>query len=121
MTTTAPAPADRPTTGPTAARDTAPTTARDKVDLGTIAVVPTRHWWRWILSGLLLFVVAQFAWSLVTNDRYLWGTFAQYFFSEPVLIGIGYTTRCRSRRSRPSSASHWARCWPSAGCRRLRC
>lgn len=91
MTTTAPAPADRPTTGPTAARDTSPTTTHDKVDLGTIAVVPTRHWWRWILSGLLLFVVAQFAWSLVTNDRYLWGTFAQYFFSEPVLIGIGYT------------------------------
>ncbi|MEX8057307.1 amino acid ABC transporter permease [Microbacterium sp. 16-032] len=91
MTTTAPAPADRPTTGPTAARDTASTTARDKVDLGTIAVVPTRHWWRWILSALLLFVVAQFAWSLVTNDRYMWGTFAQYFFSEPVLIGIGYT------------------------------
>lgn len=82
MTTTAPAPADRtaPPAGPTAT-----------VDLGTIAVVPVRHWWRWILSALLLFVVAQFAWSLVTNDRYMWATFAEYFFSEPVLIGIGYT------------------------------
>lgn len=81
MTTTAPA---------TAARtDTAPAT--DRIDLGTVAVVPTRHWWRWTLSGLLLFVVAQFAWNLVTNDRFMWGTFAQYFFSEPVLIGIGYT------------------------------
>ncbi|MCY1715987.1 amino acid ABC transporter permease [Microbacterium sp. SL62] len=85
MTTTAPAPADRSTAPATVPGSTA------KVDLGTIAVVPTRHWWRWILSALLLFVVAQFAWSLVTNDRYMWGTFAQYFFSEPVLIGIGYT------------------------------
>jgi polar amino acid transport system permease protein len=82
MTTTAPAPADRTAT---------PAASTARVDLGTIAVVPTRHWWRWILSALLLFVVAQFAWSLVTNDRYMWGTFAQYFFAEPVLIGIGYT------------------------------
>lgn len=85
MTTTAPAADARPTTP----QDGPPTPAR--VDLGTIAVVPTRHWWRWILSGLLLFVVAQFAWSLITNDRYMWSTFAEYFFSEPVLIGIGYT------------------------------
>ncbi|MDF2989897.1 MAG: amino acid transporter permease [Microbacterium sp.] len=53
MTTTAPAPAALTTEPPPAA----------KVDLGTIAVVPTRHWWRWIFSALLLFVVAQFAWS----------------------------------------------------------
>ncbi|MDF2664940.1 MAG: ABC-type amino acid transport system, permease component [Microbacterium sp.] len=84
MTTTAPAPAARPI----APSDTSPAA---RIDLGTIAVVPTRHWWRWTLSALLLFVVAQFAWSLVTNDRYMWGTFAQYFFAEPVLIGIGYT------------------------------
>ncbi|KTS64589.1 amino acid ABC transporter permease [Microbacterium testaceum] len=82
MTTTAPAPAARPIAAPKAA---------EKVDLGTVAVVPTRHWWRWTLSALLLYVVAQFVWSLFTNDRYMWGTFAQYFFAEPVLIGIGYT------------------------------
>ncbi|MBD8207020.1 amino acid ABC transporter permease [Microbacterium sp. CFBP 8790] len=85
MTTTAPASAARPIAEPAGA----PAAAR--IDLGTIAVVPTRHWWRWIFSALLVFVVAQFAWSLVTNDRYMWDTFAQYFFSEPVLIGIGYT------------------------------
>jgi len=84
MTTTAPAHAARPI-------DTSATIPPTKVDLGTIAVVPTRHWWRWTLSALLLFVVAQFVWSLFTNDRYMWGTFAQYFFAEPVLIGIGYT------------------------------
>lgn len=64
---------------------------RAKVDLGAVAVVPTRHWWRWTIAALIVFVLAQFAWSLVTNERYMWGTFAEYFFSGPVLIGIGYT------------------------------
>lgn len=63
----------------------------DKVDLGTFRVVHTRHWFRWTLSAIIAFVVAQFAWSLVTNQNYEWGVFAHYFFSEPVLIGIGYT------------------------------
>jgi len=64
---------------------------RNRVDLGAVPVVPTRHWWRWTFAALILFVVAQFGWSLVTNSRYEWGTFAEYFFSGPVLIGIGYT------------------------------
>jgi polar amino acid transport system permease protein len=64
---------------------------RTKVDLGAVAVVHTRHWWRWTIAAIIVFVLAQFAWSLVTNDRYMWGTFAEYFFSGPVLIGIGYT------------------------------
>ncbi|MCT9820791.1 amino acid ABC transporter permease [Microbacterium sp. W1N] len=77
----------------TAPVDTAPAAAptTGKVDLGTVTVVHTRHWWRWIIGALVVFVIAQFAWSLVTNDRYMWGTFGEYFFSEPVLIGIGYT------------------------------
>lgn len=79
------------TTAPASAAASATPAPRGTVDLGTIAAVPTRHWWRWILTALLVFVVAQFAWSLVTNDRYMWSTFSQYFFSEPVLIGIGYT------------------------------
>lgn len=64
---------------------------RPKVDLGAVTVVHTRHWWRWTIAAIIIFVLAQFAWSLVTNDRYMWGTFAEYFFSGPVLIGIGYT------------------------------
>lgn len=64
---------------------------RAKVDLGAVTVVHTRHWWRWSIAAIIVFVVAQFAWSLVTNELYMWGTFGAYFFSEPVLIGIGYT------------------------------
>ncbi|WP_439591717.1 amino acid ABC transporter permease [Microbacterium sp.] len=65
--------------------------ARERVDLGTIRVVHTRHWFRWVLSALIAFAVAQFAWSLVTNPNYEWGVFAEYFFTEPILIGLGYT------------------------------
>jgi polar amino acid transport system permease protein len=64
---------------------------RSRVDISAVPVVHTRHWWRWTFAALILFVVAQFGWSLVTNGRYEWGTFAEYFFSGPVLIGIGYT------------------------------
>lgn len=63
----------------------------ERIDLGSVRVVHTRHWFRWTLSAILIFVVAQFAWSLVTNPHYEWGVFAHYFFAEPVLIGIGYT------------------------------
>ncbi|MFT4228804.1 MAG: amino acid ABC transporter permease [Microbacterium sp.] len=67
------------------------TPKRSRIDLADARIVPTRHWFRWTLSVLIIFVAAQFAWSLITNPKYEWGVFAQYFFSEPVLIGIGYT------------------------------
>ncbi|WP_327037466.1 ABC transporter permease subunit, partial [Microbacterium sp. Leaf351] len=63
-----------------------------RVDLGSFRVVHTRHWFRWVLSALLIFAIAQFAWSLVVNENYEWDVFARYFFSEPVLTGVfGYT------------------------------
>ncbi|MGB4779379.1 amino acid ABC transporter permease [Microbacterium sp.] len=62
-----------------------------RVDLGSLKVVHTRHWFRWTLAAIVVFVVAQFAWSLVTNGRYEWDVFAHYFFSEPVLQGLGLT------------------------------
>lgn len=77
----------------TLARPATPSTTgdRDRVDLGNARVIHTRHWFRWTISALLLFAIAQFVWSLVTNDNYEWDVFAQYFFSQPVLVGIGYT------------------------------
>ncbi|SMQ59092.1 polar amino acid transport system permease protein [Agreia sp. VKM Ac-1783] len=57
----------------------------------SVKVVPTRHWWRWVLSALVAFVVLQFAWSLVTNKQYEWNVFAEYFFSQSVLNSLGVT------------------------------
>ena len=84
------------TTAPVAVADPAPAGAwntpdPDRVDLGSVRVVHTRHWFRWTLSAILIFAIAQFVWSLFTNENYEWDVFAAYFFSEPVLIGIGYT------------------------------
>lgn len=67
----------------------AATTSR--VDLGDIPVVHTKHWFRWSIGIVVLFLVAQFAWSLVTNQNYEWDVFAHYFLSEPVLQGVGLT------------------------------
>ncbi|KJL40385.1 amino acid ABC transporter permease [Microbacterium trichothecenolyticum] len=65
--------------------------ASSRVDLGDLRVVHTRHWFRWSIGIVVLFVVAQFAWSLVTNENYEWDVFAHYFLSEPVLQGVGIT------------------------------
>ncbi|MFK4806463.1 amino acid ABC transporter permease [Microbacterium sp. ZW CA_36] len=65
--------------------------ASSRVDLGDLTVVHTRHWFRWSIGIVVLFVVAQFAWSLVTNENYEWDVFAHYFLSEPVLQGVGLT------------------------------
>jgi polar amino acid transport system permease protein len=58
---------------------------------GSVTVVPSRHWWRWVLSALVAFVVLQFLWSLVTNQQYEWNVFAEYFFSQSVLNSLGVT------------------------------
>lgn len=56
-----------------------------------IPVVPTRHWWRWVLSAIVLFVVAQFVWSLFTTPQYDWGVFGEYFFAPAVLNSLVVT------------------------------
>ena len=68
------------------------TTAGGLIDQrGTVKVVPARHWWRWVLSAVVAFVVAQFVWSLITNKQYEWNVFAEYFLSESVLKSLGMT------------------------------
>jgi polar amino acid transport system permease protein len=54
-------------------------------------VIPARHPWRivgTIIAGLLILAAAQ---SVLTNPRWGWAVFAQYFFSVPVLVGLGRT------------------------------
>jgi polar amino acid transport system permease protein len=60
-------------------------------DYNALTVVHTRHYLRWAFGALVLFVVAQLAWSLVTNDRYGWDVVAQYFFAPAILRGLGLT------------------------------
>lgn len=73
----------------TSAEATAPASVH--ADFGTLPVVRQKHWFRWTLAAIIVFVLAQFVWSLVTNENYEWDVFAHYFFSPPVLQGVGLT------------------------------
>jgi polar amino acid transport system permease protein len=61
------------------------------VDFGALPVVRTKHWVRWILGAVVIFVVAQLVWTLFTNAGYGWPTVAKYFFSDAILRGLGMT------------------------------
>jgi polar amino acid transport system permease protein len=69
----------------------ASTPKRSSTDFSTLQVVKSRHWVRWILSAVALFIVAQLLWSVVSTPTYKWDVFAKYFFSPAVLRGLGLT------------------------------
>ncbi|GLY00530.1 putative amino acid ABC transporter, permease protein [Actinoplanes sp. NBRC 101535] len=58
-------------------------------------MVPARHPWRWVATGLVLIVLAQFVHGLVTNPGWDWPAFAGYFLEksivEALLLTIGLT------------------------------
>ena len=60
-------------------------------DLQRLKIVPARHPWR--VAGTIFAAVgiAITLHSIFTNERWGWAVFAQYFFSEPVLAGLGRT------------------------------
>ncbi|MGO1950879.1 MAG: amino acid ABC transporter permease [Mycobacteriaceae bacterium] len=60
-------------------------------DPPVLRVTPRRHWGRWAAAALVLFLLAQFAWSLVTTENYHWDVFARYFFDGAVLDGLVLT------------------------------
>ena len=64
---------------------------RGGVDFGALPVVRTKHWIRWSLGAVVVFVVAQLVWTLFTNAGYGWPTVAKYFFSDAILRGLGMT------------------------------
>lgn len=60
-------------------------------DFSSLEVVKTRHWLRWILSAIAIFIVAQLLWSVISTPTYKWDVFAKYFFSPAILRGLGLT------------------------------
>ena len=98
MSATLPLPAERPAnpTATTAATaDPAPASQAPGTpgphDFSHYRVVPARYTARWIgtaLAAVLLLAVAQ---SVLGNPRWGWGVFAEWFFAEPVLVGLGRT------------------------------
>ncbi|WP_439767775.1 amino acid ABC transporter permease/ATP-binding protein [Falsigemmobacter intermedius] len=58
---------------------------------GHLKVVPVRHRARTIGTVAAVVVLALILQSVLGNPRWGWGIFAEWFFSEPVLAGLGRT------------------------------
>ncbi|QSY98200.1 amino acid ABC transporter permease/ATP-binding protein (plasmid) [Rhizobium bangladeshense] len=66
-------------------------TAEPRQDYSRYRIVPARHPER--LAGTIFAVVVIVAvlYSTFTNPRWGWSVFAEWFFAEPVLVGLGRT------------------------------
>ncbi|EJF90446.1 amino acid ABC transporter permease/ATP-binding protein [Bartonella tamiae] len=51
-------------------------------------VVPARYPLRIIGTIFSIFIIGMIAFSIFTNERWGWSIFSQWFFSEPVLMGL---------------------------------
>ncbi|KAB0677510.1 amino acid ABC transporter permease/ATP-binding protein [Aureimonas leprariae] len=56
-----------------------------------LRIVPARHPWRTVGTVAALLVVVACIQSTLTNPRWGWDVFAQWFFAEPILVGLGRT------------------------------
>ncbi len=69
-------------------------------DPSTLKIVPVRHPWRWIASGIILVLLAMLVNTLVFSHvvrggtregRFQWGVVGHYLFTAPILHGIVVT------------------------------
>ena len=56
-----------------------------------LRVVPARYPARTVGTGLALLLLGLVAHSVLTNEKWGWGVFAEWFFDEAVLVGLGRT------------------------------
>ncbi|WP_220811887.1 amino acid ABC transporter permease/ATP-binding protein [Variovorax sp. UMC13] len=65
--------------------------APEKGDYSHFRIVPARYPARTVGTVFAAAVIAVVLYSTLTNPRWGWGVFAQWFFAEPVLEGLGRT------------------------------
>lgn len=83
VTSSSPLQAPAPAPGPSA--------ARVKGDYSHFKVVPARYRARALGTAFAAVVIALVLYSVFTNPRWGWEVFGEWFFSEPVLVGLGRT------------------------------
>ncbi|WFU92028.1 amino acid ABC transporter permease/ATP-binding protein (plasmid) [Rhizobium sp. CC1099] len=66
-------------------------TAEPKQDHSRYRIVPARHPERLAGTIFAAVVIVAVLYSTFTNPRWGWGVFAEWFFAEPVLVGLGRT------------------------------
>ncbi|MFS8046451.1 amino acid ABC transporter permease/ATP-binding protein [Rhizobium sp. BR 314] len=71
--------------------DPASATSETKTDYARYRIVPARHLGRIVGTIFAVLVLAVVLYSTFTNPRWGWGVFAEWFFAEPVLVGLGRT------------------------------
>jgi polar amino acid transport system permease protein len=71
--------------------DPGTTTTEAKTDYSRYRIVPARHPGRAAGTIFAALVIAIVLYSTFTNPRWGWGVFAEWFFAEPVLVGLGRT------------------------------
>ena len=71
--------------------DARPAAAEPTVDDEDLIVAKKWHPWRWIVSVVVLVLVAQFVHGLATNPGWDWTTFAQYFTAASVMSALWLT------------------------------
>ena len=54
-------------------------------------VVPLRHPWTWLASGVVVGIAGLVLFSVATNPGFEWPVVAQYMFDEQILIGLSRT------------------------------
>jgi polar amino acid transport system permease protein len=65
--------------------------SRGPDDDATLRVVHSRHVGRWVTAAVAAVLLAQFVVSVATNHAFRWSTFADYFFSDPIMHGLRLT------------------------------
>ncbi|TAX26203.1 amino acid ABC transporter permease, partial [Rhizobium leguminosarum] len=60
-------------------------------DYSRYRIVPARHPGRLAGTIFAALVIIAVLYSIFTNPRWGWGVFAEWFFAEPVLVGLGRT------------------------------
>ncbi|SCB08194.1 amino acid ABC transporter permease/ATP-binding protein [Rhizobium multihospitium] len=65
--------------------------AETNTDYSRYRIVPARHPGRAAGTIFAALVIAVALYSTFTNPRWGWGVFAEWFFAEPVLVGLGRT------------------------------
>ena len=97
MTITAPAPADSSSADSDATPPASGGSGSGSTGSGTAErpsrpeVVPLRHWLRWGLSAVAIFLLAQLVWTFFSNPQWRWGVFSEYFFNDAIIRGLWLT------------------------------
>jgi polar amino acid transport system permease protein len=60
-------------------------------DYSRYRIVPARHPGRIAGTAIAALIIVAVLYSTFTNPRWGWDVFAQWFFAEPVLVGLGRT------------------------------